>query len=57
MEVKQLITHLSPLAISGNEDIDILSLAVDSRKVEPGACFVAMKGERFDGHKIGRAHV
>lgn len=50
MEVNQLITHLSPLAISGNEDIDILSLAVDSRKVEPGACFVAIKGEHFDGH-------
>lgn len=31
-------------------DIDFLSLAIDSRKVQPGDVFVAIKGEKLDGH-------
>ena len=49
------------------------SVSTDSRTLEPGALFVAVRGERFDGHdylaaarergavaamiEIGRAHV
>lgn len=29
---------------------EVTSVAIDSRKVTPGALFVALKGERFDGH-------
>jgi UDP-N-acetylmuramoyl-tripeptide--D-alanyl-D-alanine ligase len=31
-------------------DSDVSSVAIDSREVEPGALFVAIRGERSDGH-------
>ncbi len=33
-----------------NENSVFSSVVIDSRKVTPGALFVAIKGERFDGH-------
>ena len=30
--------------------IDVKNIVIDSRQVEPGSLFVALKGERFDGH-------
>jgi UDP-N-acetylmuramoyl-L-alanyl-D-glutamate--2,6-diaminopimelate ligase len=31
-------------------DIDILNMEFDSRRVIPGTLYIALKGERFDGH-------
>lgn len=36
--------------ICGDPDAAVTSVCVDSRKVEPGSMFVAMPGERVDGH-------
>jgi len=30
--------------------IDVKNIVIDSRQVEPGSLFVALKGDRFDGH-------
>lgn len=38
------------VAATGNLDVSIDALAHDSRAVEPGTCFFAIKGERADGH-------
>jgi UDP-N-acetylmuramoyl-L-alanyl-D-glutamate--2,6-diaminopimelate ligase len=38
------------VAATGNLDVSIDALAHDSRAVEPGTCFFALKGERADGH-------
>lgn len=35
-------------------DKEVVSLTNDSRKVSEGTCFVAIKGERFDGHAVLR---
>ena len=35
---------------SRNSDSEILGVAIDSRKVENGFMFAALKGERVDGH-------
>ena len=35
---------------SDNSDSEILGVAIDSRKVEAGFIFAALKGERVDGH-------
>lgn len=32
------------------EDCDVLSICTDSRKVSSGCLFIALVGERFDGH-------
>ncbi len=33
-----------------NEDKDVLSICTDSRKITEGCLFIALVGERFDGH-------
>jgi UDP-N-acetylmuramoyl-L-alanyl-D-glutamate--2,6-diaminopimelate ligase len=38
------------VAATGNLDVSIDALAHDSRAVEPGTCFFAIKGEYADGH-------
>ncbi|RAO75752.1 UDP-N-acetylmuramoyl-tripeptide--D-alanyl-D-alanine ligase [Dyella jiangningensis] len=32
------------------EDVDVTGVAIDTRKLQPGDLFVAIKGERVDGH-------
>src|SRR6516165_588520 len=36
--------------VSGDGEAQFSSLTIDSRAVEPGGLFVAVKGDRFDGH-------
>ena len=42
--------RLGVLERSGNQQVTITGLTDDSRKVEPGSLFVAVPGERVDGH-------
>jgi UDP-N-acetylmuramoyl-L-alanyl-D-glutamate--2,6-diaminopimelate ligase len=45
------ILYKVPLtAITGNTDVDIKDVQIDSRKVQPGSLFVAVKGVAVDGH-------
>jgi len=48
MQLSELFNVLDGARIS--QDVTITSLEFDSRKVNPGALFFAIKGERFDGH-------
>ena len=52
MKLKDLLTKISPLEIIGNDDIDIKGVNIDSRKIEAGHIFVAMRGTQVDGHKF-----
>jgi UDP-N-acetylmuramoyl-L-alanyl-D-glutamate--2,6-diaminopimelate ligase len=45
-----LLAGAGDSSLTGNPDVTISSIAVDSRRVEPGALFVCLKGQRFDGH-------
>ena len=45
-----LLAGAGSRVISGNPDVFISSIAVDSRRVEPGALFVCLRGTRNDGH-------
>ena len=51
-----LIDRLSILAAAiqadwhGDPDATCTTLCTDTRRIEPGALFVALRGERFDGH-------
>ncbi|MGN0224488.1 MAG: UDP-N-acetylmuramoyl-L-alanyl-D-glutamate--2,6-diaminopimelate ligase [Prevotella sp.] len=56
MILRELTADITPLSISGNMDVDISGIAIDSRKVQKGYLFIAMKGTQVDGHQyIGKA--
>ena len=43
--------------VSGPADARFSGISIDSRTVAPGALFVAIAGDRFDGHDFARAAV
>lgn len=50
MQLKALIARLENARASGPLDGEISAIAYDSRRVKPGTLFVAMRGEKTDGH-------
>ncbi len=50
MTLRELITHFDKPVASGSLDTNIGMLAYDSRKVAPGTAFVALRGNKSDGH-------
>ncbi|MFN8654297.1 MAG: UDP-N-acetylmuramoyl-tripeptide--D-alanyl-D-alanine ligase [Gemmatimonadales bacterium] len=40
----------SALGLSGGDETPYSAISTDTRTLEPGALFVALRGERFDGH-------
>ena len=52
MRLSELLKNVKPLCIIGSEDVDITGVNIDSRKIEKGHLFVAMKGTQTDGHKF-----
>jgi UDP-N-acetylmuramoyl-L-alanyl-D-glutamate--2,6-diaminopimelate ligase len=52
MKLKDLLTKIKPVEIIGNADIDIMGINIDSRKIESGHLFVAMRGTQVDGHQF-----
>ncbi|MBO4340855.1 MAG: UDP-N-acetylmuramoyl-L-alanyl-D-glutamate--2,6-diaminopimelate ligase [Bacteroidales bacterium] len=56
MKLRELISSLEVLELRGSDSVEITSVTADSRKVVPGALFIAVKGFESDGHKyIGQA--
>ena len=51
MELKQILQGIDGIKAKGNIDIDIPDITNDSRKVEKGSMFIAVKGFETDGHK------
>lgn len=52
MILSTLLAKVKPLGIYGNTEIDITGVSIDSRKVEQGHLFVAIKGTQADGHSF-----
>ena len=50
MTLRQLIDGLPGARLIGDGDVTVRAVRDDSRKVEPGDVFVAVKGMRSDGH-------
>ena len=48
--LKDILYKVSIRSVLGNTGIAITSLAIDSRKVNAGCCFIAVKGSAVDGH-------
>ncbi len=50
MIIKDILKYAGKYEISGNSEIDIKGIEIDSRKVKGGYMFVAVKGTQTDGH-------
>ena len=56
MTFADLVAPLRTAERQGNLDVAVTALTDDSRAVRPGSVFVAVKGERVDGHAfVGKA--
>ena len=55
--IKEIISPLKGELISGTGDLIIGGLSTDSREIKAGDLFVALKGERYDGHDFLRQAV
>ena len=52
MKLSDIIKYVEVKEVAGNTDIDILDLQLDSRKVQKGSLFFAVKGTAADGHNF-----
>ena len=52
MQLGQVAQWLPGSRLIGSSDLEILRVHTDSRTVEPGDLFVALKGERFDANEL-----
>ena len=62
MQLEELVRRLAPPSVSGSLDKQVTSICYDSRRADSGSLFVAIRGERVDGHDfiaeaIGRGAV
>jgi UDP-N-acetylmuramoyl-L-alanyl-D-glutamate--2,6-diaminopimelate ligase len=52
VELKQLLKDLETLSVEGGVDREVTGIAYDSRRVTPGMVFVAIPGQKTDGHEF-----
>ncbi len=50
IRTKDIVRAISGKLVKGDKDITFSGIKTDSRKIEKGDLFWALKGERFDGH-------
>ncbi len=56
MRLNELLKDIQPVSIAGNADVEVTGVNIDSRRIQDGHMFVAMKGTQVDGHQfIGKA--
>lgn len=52
MKLSELLRNVTTVSLVGNSEADITGVDIDSRKVERGHLFVAIKGTQTDGHRF-----
>ena len=50
MLLNKLLKAIQPVRITGDSDIEITGINIDSRLVEAGQLFMAIRGTQADGH-------
>lgn len=50
--LKNILTHVQSVKIQGETSVEVKGLCIDSRRVEKGAMFIAVKGTSVDGHSF-----
>ena len=52
LKVSEIAKAVGGTLLCGNPDIEITSVACDSREVKDGTLFVPIRGEKVDAHKF-----
>ena len=52
MKLNEILSKETPLDIRGNAEVEITGVNIDSRRIEKGHLFVAIKGTQVDGHSF-----
>ena len=52
MRLQELLKNIKPVAIVGDVETEITGVNIDSRRIEEGHLFIAMRGTQVDGHKF-----
>ncbi len=55
--LQQILYKVNIISVTGSTAAEITDLQIDSRKVSPGTCFIAVKGTLVDGHEFIEAAV
>jgi UDP-N-acetylmuramoyl-L-alanyl-D-glutamate--2,6-diaminopimelate ligase len=51
-KLSDILYKVPATAVAGNTNVDILDVQIDSRKVQNGSLFIAVKGVAVDGHQF-----
>jgi len=51
---RALAADALPIRIDGDDATEFASVSIDTRTLEPGALYVALRGPRFDGHEFAQ---
>ncbi|MEO6894685.1 MAG: Mur ligase domain-containing protein, partial [Ginsengibacter sp.] len=49
--LREILYRVHLETVVGDTAVQVLSLQIDSRKVKPGSCFIAVRGTVTDGHE------
>jgi UDP-N-acetylmuramyl-tripeptide synthetase len=52
LKLAVLAREIEAMTVTGQLDIEALDVTHDSRACDPGSIFVAIRGEKFDGHRF-----
>ena len=52
MKLNEILSKVKILDIVGNNDVEITGVNIDSRRIENGHLFVAIRGTQVDGHSF-----
>lgn len=52
MQLAELLKNVHTLEVKGTTDVNITGVNIDSRKIQAGHLFVAVKGTQVDGHQF-----
>ena len=50
MILTELLRDVNPINIVGNKEEEITGVNIDSRRIDKGHLFIAIKGTQVDGH-------